>query len=148
MFQEGQGRNSLQFCRSRCWRWKGILVVVCSITWIQAHCVAGLYSSSNYLEFSFFPSFADFQCQMWKPMTSPLCYYICRYFHESMQLYLGEGGKFKQMGGKSYFSSLSLGSLIRQTRLPIRHCLSKTQILPSCINAWHRDLLERLMLKR
>lgn len=65
-------------------------------------------------------------------MTSPLCYYICRYFYKSMQLYLGERGKFKQMVGKN-ISLLSLGSLIRQTRLPIRHCLGKTKILPSCI---------------
>lgn len=34
-------------------------------------------------------------------MTSPLCYNICRYFYESMQLFLGERGKFKQMVGKS-----------------------------------------------
>lgn len=36
LFQEGQERNNLQLCRGGCWPWKGVLVVLCSIAWIQA----------------------------------------------------------------------------------------------------------------
>lgn len=82
---------------------------VCCITWTQAQVIAGLFSTAKYSEFSFCPSFANYQFQMWKLMTSLLCYYICRYFYESMQLDVGEGEKFKQMGKSIYLLSALAG---------------------------------------